>query len=85
MSSIKAIVKKDLKDPLRSRAVYVSLGTAVLLLVIWSGDLRDMAGGLAEKGVPSSQAAAALKPVINSSAVMLSFALTILFGMYING
>ena len=46
MSSIKAVVKKDLKDTLRSRAVYVSLGTAVLLLVIWSGDLRDMAGVL---------------------------------------
>lgn len=85
MSSIKAIVKKDLKDPLRSRAVYVSLGTAVLLLVIWSGDLRDMADGLAERGVPSSQAAAALKPVINSIAVMFSFTLTIFFGMYING
>jgi len=86
MSSIKAIVKKDLKDTLRSRAVYLSLGTAVvLLLVIWSGDLRDMAEGLVEKGVPSSQAAAALKPMINSIAVMLSFALTIFFGMYING
>ena len=85
MSSIKAIVKKDLKDTLRSRAVYVSLGTAVLLLVIWSGDLRDMAEGLAEKGVSASQAAVALKPMINSIAVMLSFALTIFFGMYING
>ncbi len=85
MSSIKAIVKKDLKDTLRSRAVYVSIGVAVLILVMWLGELRDMAGGLAEKGVPSSQAAAALKPMINSSAVMLSFALTILFGMYING
>ncbi len=85
MSSIKAIVKKDLKDTLRSRAVYLSLGTAVLLLVIWSGDLRDMAEGLAEKGVSASQAAAALKPVINSIAVMFSFTLTIFFGMYING
>jgi len=85
MSSIKAIVKKDLKDTLRSRAVYLSLGIAVLLLVMWSGDLRDMAGGLAEKGVPSSQAAAALKPVINSIAVMFSFMLTIYLGMYING
>ncbi|MCD6141216.1 hypothetical protein J7J55_00605, partial [Candidatus Bipolaricaulota bacterium] len=54
-------------------------------LVMWSGDLRDMAGGLAEKGVPSSQAAAALKPVINSIAVMFSFMLTIYLGMYING
>ena len=85
MSSIKAIVKKDLKDTLRSRAVYLSLGTAVLLLVMWSGDLRDMAGGLAERGVSASQAAAALKPMINSSAVMFSFTLAIFFGMYING
>ena len=85
MSSIKAIVKKDLKDTFRSRAVYLSLGIAVFLLVMWSGDLRDMAGGLAEKGVPSSQAAAALKPVINSIAVMFSFMLTIYLGMYING
>ena len=85
MSSIKAIVKKDLKDTLRSRAVYLSIGMAVFLLVIWSGDLRDMAEGLAEKGVPSSQAAAALKPVINSIAVMFSFMLTIYLGMYING
>ena len=85
MSSIKAIVKKDLKDTLRSRAVYVSLGIAVLLLVMWSGDLRDMAEGLAERGVSASQAAAALKPVFNSIAVMFSFILTIFFGMYING
>ena len=85
MSSIKAIVKKDLKDALRSRAVYVSIGTAVLILVMWLGELRDMAGGLAERGVSASQATAALKPMVNSSAVMLSFALTILFGMYING
>ena len=85
MSSIKAIVKKDLKDTLRSRAVYLSIGMAVFLLVIWSGDLRDMAEGLAEKGVSASQAAAALKPVINSIAVMFSFTLTIFFGMYING
>ena len=85
MSSIKAIVKKDLKDTLRSKAVYVSLGIAVLLLVMWSGDLRDMAEGLAERGVSASQAAAALKPVFNSIAVMFSFMLTIYLGMYING
>jgi len=85
MSSIKPIVKKNLKETLRSRAVYLSIGIAVFLLVMWSGDLRDMAKGLAERGVPSSQAAAALKPVINSIAVMFSFMLTIFFGMYING
>jgi ABC-type Na+ efflux pump permease subunit len=85
MSSIKAIVKKDLKDTFRSRAVYLSIGMAVFLFVMWSGSLRDMAEGLAEKGISSSQAAAAIRPVINSIAVMFAFMLTVFFGMYVNG
>jgi ABC-type Na+ efflux pump permease subunit len=85
MSSIKAIVKKDLKDTFRSRAVYLSIGMAVFLFVMWSGDILEMAGGLAEKGVPASQVTTALRPVINSIAVMFSFMLTVFFGMYING
>jgi ABC-type Na+ efflux pump permease subunit len=44
-----------------------------------------MAEGLAEKGISSSQAAAAIRPVINSIAVMFAFMLTVFFGMYVNG
>jgi len=85
MSSIKAIVKKDLKDTFRSKSVYLSIAMAVFLLVMWSRDLLEMAGGLAERGVSASQVATTLKPVVNSIAVMFAFMLTVFFGMYMNG
>lgn len=79
-----AIVKKDLKDTFRSRSLYVSLGIAAFIFVMWSGDLAKMVEALADEGIPIPRAVSTLQPMVNSLTLLLSFSLTIFFGMYIN-
>ena len=86
MSSIKAIVKKDLKETFRSKSLFFSfIAIAAFIFAMWSLQLLEMPSTLAKKGLSTSQVAVAIGSVVDSMVVTCALMLTIFSGMYING
>lgn len=84
MREIMVIMKKDLGETLRTKALYVSIAIALFILVALGIGLGGVIQTLIEQGSSPVEITAAIQSVIGTTALMLSLMLMMLFSMYIN-
>lgn len=84
MREIMVIMKKDLGETLRTKALYVSIAIALFILVALGIGLGGVIQTLIEQGSSPVEITAAIQSVIGATALMLSLMLMMLFSMYIN-
>ncbi len=84
MKKLMVIMKKDLRETLRTKALYVSIAIALFILVALGIGLGEVIQTLIEQGSPPAEITAAIQSVIGTTALMLSLMLMMLFSMYIN-
>jgi ABC-2 type transport system permease protein len=77
-------MKKDLRETLRTKAFYVSIGMAIFVLAALSLAISGPIDALMEEDLLPAEIAAAIQPLIGTTAFMLSLMLMMLFCMFIN-
>lgn len=78
------IMKKDLREALRTRSFYVSIGVMIFSLVVLGGTLgRSMIEGVIQEGLPA-QTASAIQPLVGILALLLALMFMLLFCIQMN-
>jgi len=84
MKKIIVIMKKDLRETLRTKAFYVSIAMVLFIVVMLGGAVGGQINTLIEKGLAPAEVISAIQPLMGTTAFMLSLMLMMLFCMYIN-
>jgi ABC-2 type transport system permease protein len=84
MKKLMAIMKKDLRETFRTKAFYVSVGVVIFVLAALSLAISEPINALMDEGLLPAEIAAAIQPLIGTTAFMLSLMLMMLFCMFIN-
>jgi ABC-2 type transport system permease protein len=84
MKKIMVIVKKDLRETLRTKAFYGSMGIVIFVLVALAAGLGRNIGALIEQETSLAEIASAIQPLVGTTAFTLSLMLMLLFCMYTN-
>ena len=84
MKKIIVIVKKDLRETLRTKAFYGSMGIVIFVLVALAAGLGRNIGALIEQETSLAEIASAIQPLVGTTAFTLSLMLMLLFCMYTN-
>jgi len=81
---VMVIAKKDLRETLRAKAFYGSVGIVILVLVAIAAGLGRNINALIEQGTSPAVLASAVQALMGTTAFTLSLMLTLLFCMYTN-
>jgi ABC-2 type transport system permease protein len=84
MTEILVIVKKDLRELFRGRAFLISIAIAAFLVFAFITAIRENLAPFEQQGVPVTEAASYLQPLVGATVFFLCLMLMMLFGMYIN-
>ena len=84
MEKAMVMMKKDLRETLRTKAFYVSVGIVIFVLVAIAAGLGRNISALIEQGTSPAEVASAIQALIGTTAFTLSLILTLLFCMYTN-
>jgi ABC-2 type transport system permease protein len=84
MTKIMVIVKKDIRETLRSRAFYFSTIIAMFVVVMLVMSLQDSISTLIKPGASQAEVTAMVQPLIGASMFLLCFMVMMLFCMYVN-
>jgi len=84
MKKVIVIMKKDLRETLRTKAFYVSIAMVLFILVMLGSAVGGQINTLIEKGLAPAEVISAIQPLMGTTAFMLSLMLMMLFCMYIN-
>jgi len=84
MKKVIVIMKKDLRETLRTKAFYVSIAMVLFIVVMLGGAVGGQINTLIEKGLAPAEVISAIQPLMGTTAFMLSLMLMMLFCMYIN-
>ena len=84
MKKLMVIMRKDLKETLRTKAFYVSIAIVIFILVALGMELGKIIGTLIKEGSSPAEITLTIQSLIGTTAFMLSLMLLMLFCMYIN-
>ena len=84
MTEMMVIVKKDIRETLRSKAFYFSTLISIFVVVTLVMSLQDGIMALIKPGASQSEVTAMVQPLIGAAMFLLCFMVTMLFCMYVN-
>ncbi len=84
MREIMVIMKKDLRETLRTKAFYGSIGIVLFVLVALAAGLGRNINAVIEQETSLAEIASAIQPLVGTTAFTLSLMLMLLFCMYTN-
>ena len=84
MEKAMVIMKKDLRETLRTKAFYVSVGIVIFVLVAIAAGLGRNISALIEQGTSPAEVASAIQTLMGTTAFTLSLIIMLLFCMYTN-
>ncbi len=84
MKKLMVIMRKDLRETLRTKALYGSIGIAIFVLVALAAGLGRNIEAVVEQETSLAEIASAIQPLVGTTAFTLSLILMMLFCMYIN-
>lgn len=84
MKKLMVIMKKDLRETLRTKAFYGSIGIVLFVLVALAAGLGRNINAVIEQETSLAEIASAIQPLVGTTAFTLSLMLMLLFCMYTN-
>lgn len=84
MKKVMVIMKKDLRETLRTKAFYGSVGIVIFVLVALAAGLGGNISALIEQGTSPAEVASAIQTLMGTTAFTLSLIIMLLFCMYTN-
>ena len=84
MRKVTVIMKKDLRETLRTKAFYGSIGIVIFVLVALAAGLGRNIDAVIEQETAPAEVASAIQPLMGTTAFTLSLMLMLLFCMYTN-
>ena len=78
------MMKKDLRETLRTKAFYGSVGIVIFVLVALAAGLGGNINALIEQGTSPAEVASAIQTLMGTTAFTLSLIIMLLFCMYTN-
>ena len=82
MEKLMVIMKKDLRETLRTKAFYGSIGIVLFVLVALAAGLGRNIDAVIEQETSPAEIASAIQPLVGTTAFTLSLMLMLLFCMY---
>jgi len=84
MKQIIVIVKKDLKETLRTRAFYFSIAIVLFFMVMLGGVVRGQINASIEQGLTPAEVIPVIQPLMGTLVFTLSLLVMMLFCLYIS-
>jgi len=84
MKQIIVIVKKDLKETLRTRAFYFSIAIVLFFMVMLGGVVRGQINSSIEQGLTPAEVIPVIQPLMGTLVFTLSLLVMMLFCLYIS-
>jgi len=84
MEKVMVIAKKDLRETLRAKAFYGSVGIVIFVMVAIVAGLGRNISALIEQGTSPAEVASAIQTLMGTTAFTLSLIIMLLFCMYTN-
>ncbi len=84
MRKVTVIMKKDLRETLRTKAFYGSMGIVIFVLVALAAGLGRNIDAVIEQETSLAEITSAIQPLMGTTAFTLSLMLMLLFCMYTN-
>ena len=85
MNEVMVIARKDIKETLRNKAFYFSIGLTFFIIVMLTGAIRDNIIALAQQGLSAAETISSIQPLMGTAVYLLAFMIMMLFSMYMNG
>jgi len=84
MKQIMVVVKKDLRETLRTKAFYVSIATVLFFMVMLGGVIRGQINTSIEHGLTPAEVIPVIQPLVGTIVFTLSLIVMMLFCLYIS-
>ncbi|HFB07105.1 MAG TPA: hypothetical protein ENJ92_01545 [Chloroflexi bacterium] len=84
MKQIMVVVKKDLRETLRTRAFYFSIALVLFLMIMLGGIVRGQINSTIEQGLTPAEVIPVIQPIMGTIVFTLSLLVMMLFCLYVS-